>query len=280
MASPHGEPGTGARSRRPSSALIQFSSGIDGRSEAGGADALRTWWRRRRGASNDRAGRRRSASRRLVAAAVPRHGAHRLPALALVSGPDRCADRAGARSWRVPRCGCAPSRSSAATLSAGAELRLRAVRAQRVARRRPGGRRPVELALRARTAPSRSRRRCCAVRRALRAVGLRRARADAGVRPLRGVPGGDLHAAGPRSRAPRSHDAARVASVGSPRCRASTSDVPRRPHLRARPVADDGATSAIPTRPARTLESGWLDTGDLGFRARRRAVRAAGAPRT
>ena len=58
--------------------------GLDGGPEAGGADARRRWWRRWRRWRRPCRCRRDAAGGRELAAAVPRHGAHRLPAVGAV----------------------------------------------------------------------------------------------------------------------------------------------------------------------------------------------------
>jgi fatty-acyl-CoA synthase len=112
---------------------------------------------------------------------------------------------------------------------AGPQLRLRRGRAARD-RRRAGGRRSVGVALRAVRRRAGVARRDAPLRRALRALRLRRARADAGVRALRGgarrspspVPGREAHRS--RSTPTRSPPGrvrpgtASIASVGARRC--------------------------------------------------------------
>src|SRR6185295_14642528 len=254
---------------------------VDGGSQAGGAGAAAPRLAVRRAEGADAGAGELGSARRLVAAAVPRHGAHRRPALRRVlpwaagahpaRGVPRLAGDLAARHLALPR-----------HRLARAQLRVRAV-PEAGERPGPGGRGPAELAVRAQRRGAGVAGGAAAVRAALRAAGVRPGVADAGVRVVGGGAGGDLLAEalarpdvrGGRARAGGAEAGAyELASVGRPvpgvEVEVRGEDGRARPERQVGRVMVRGPSvmrgyfeDEVGSRGA--LSGGWLNTGDLGF---------------
>ena len=208
------------RCRAPAAdlALVQFSSGSTVDPEAGGAHPRRAW-SPRSSHSWSSCGPTPRGRARLVAAALPRHGAHRLPARrGLLPGAARAHP---ARALPGPPGALAPRASARhrGTISAAPHFAY-AYAAERVRDADLAGLSLAELAHRPRRRRAGHRRRPAALRRALRPLRLRPGRAHAGLRALRGGAGGDLLAARPAA-------ARRGARPGAPRRRRGGAGPPR-----------------------------------------------------